>query len=154
MEDLAKLTKEEEEILMLTEEIWNRFLALPINHPMEANEIAMKIHDIQRMIISRPGFRMNKEKFRDYGVKVDTVYEDEFKRILRCSEGNRIWYQLWITDLDMNCIEKYFKGYDEVKRWWLPNLQMWYVFFYRKNGGKVRGVLGRERTNDLLGSIL
>ena len=63
MEDLAKLTKEEEEILMLTEEIWNRFLAL-------------------------------------------------------------------------------------------PNLQMWYVFFYRKNGGKVRGVLGRERTNDLLGSIL
>lgn len=109
MEDLAKLTKEEEEILMLTEEIWNRFLALPINHPMEANEIAMKIHDIQRMIISRPGFRMNKEKFRDYG---------------------------------------------EVKRWWLPNLQMWYVFFYRKNGGKVRGVLGRERTNDLLGSIL
>lgn len=36
---------------------------------------------------------------------------------------------------------------DEVKRWW-------YVFFYRKNGGKVRGVLGRERTNDLLGSIL
>lgn len=153
MEDLAKLTKEEEEILMLTEEIWNRFLALPINHPMEANEIAMKIHDIQRMIISRPGFRMNKEKFRIM-VKVDTVYEDEFKRILRCSEGNRIWYQLWITDLDMNCIEKYFKGYDEVKRWWLPNLQMWYVFFYRKNGGKVRGVLGRERTNDLLGSIL
>ena len=63
----GKLTKEEEEILMLTEEIWNRFLALPINHPMEANEIAMKIHDIQRMIISRPGFRMNKEKFRDYG---------------------------------------------------------------------------------------
>ena len=65
MEDLAKLTKEEEEILMLTEEIWNRFLALPINHPMEANEIAMKIHDIQRMIISR--FRMNKEMFRQYG---------------------------------------------------------------------------------------
>lgn len=65
MEDLAKLTKEEEEILMLTEEIWNRFLALPINHPMEANEIAMKIHDIQRMIISRPGF--NQEMFRQYG---------------------------------------------------------------------------------------
>lgn len=87
-------------------------------------------------------------------VKVDTVYEDEFKRILRCSEGHRIWYQLWITDLDMNCIERYFKGYNEVKRWWLPNLQMWYVFFYRKKGGKIKGVLGRERTNDLLRSIL
>lgn len=57
MEDLAKLT----------EEIWNRFLTLPINHPMEANEIAMRIHDIQRMIISRPGFRMNQEMFRQYG---------------------------------------------------------------------------------------
>lgn len=67
MEDLAKLTKEEEEILMLTKEIWNRFLALPINHLMEANEIAMKIHDIQRMIISRSGFRMNQEMFRQYG---------------------------------------------------------------------------------------
>ena len=150
MEDLAKLTKEEEEILMLTEEIWNRFLALPINHPMEADEMAIKIHDIQRMIISRPGFRMNQGNM----VKVDTVYEDEFKRILKCSEGNRIWYQLWITDLDMNCIERYFKGYNEVKRWWLPNLQMWYVFFYRKNGGKIKGVLGRERTNNLLDSIL
>lgn len=64
MEDLAKLTKEEEEILMLTEEIWNRFLALPINHPMEANEMAMKIHDIQRMIIS---FRLNQGMFKGYG---------------------------------------------------------------------------------------
>lgn len=49
-------------------------------------------------------------------VKVDTVYEDEFKRILRCSEGNRIWYQIWITQLDMNCIERYFDGCSEVKR--------------------------------------
>lgn len=63
--DLAKLTKEEEAILMLTEEIWNRFLALPINHPMERDEMAIKIHDIQRMIISR--FRMNQEMFRQYG---------------------------------------------------------------------------------------
>mgnify|MGYP007013460131 FL=1 len=62
--DLAKLTQEEEAILRLTEEIWNRFLELPIYHLMEANEIAMKIHDIQRMIIARPGFRMNQEMFR------------------------------------------------------------------------------------------
>ena len=67
MEDLAKLTKEEEEILMLTEEIWNRFLALPIYHLMEQSEMQSKIHDIQRMIISRPGFRMNQEIFRQYG---------------------------------------------------------------------------------------
>lgn len=42
-------------------------MALPINHPMEANEMAMKIHDIQRMIISRPGFRLNQGMFKGYG---------------------------------------------------------------------------------------
>lgn len=87
-------------------------------------------------------------------VKVETLKEDGFVRILRCREGNRIWYQLWITDLDMNCIERYFKGYNEVKRWWLINLQRWYVFFYEKNGRRVRGVLGKDRTKDLLRSIL
>lgn len=65
--DLAKFTQEEEAILRLTEEIWNRFLELPINHPMEKDEMAIKIHDIQRMIISRPGFRLNQELFRKYG---------------------------------------------------------------------------------------
>ena len=65
--DLAKFTQEEEAILRLTEEVWNRFLELPINYPMEMDEMAIKIHDIQRMIISRPGFRMNQEMFRQYG---------------------------------------------------------------------------------------
>jgi hypothetical protein len=63
----GKFTQEEEAILRLTDEVWNRFLELPINHPMEMNEMAIKIHDIQRMIISRPGFRLNQEMFRQYG---------------------------------------------------------------------------------------
>lgn len=62
-----KLTQQEEAILILTEEIWNRFLELPVNHPMEVNEIAIKIHDIQRMIMARPGFRLNQEIFKRYG---------------------------------------------------------------------------------------
>lgn len=79
------------------------------------------------------------------------VQKDEgFTRILRCSEGNRVWYQIWITQLDMNCIERYFDGCSEVKRWWLRDLQIWYVFFYEKKGGN----LGRDRTKDLLKSIL
>lgn len=56
------LTQEEEEILELTAELWNKFLQLPIYHLMEQSEMQYKIHDIQRMI-----FRMNKEIFRDYG---------------------------------------------------------------------------------------
>ena len=63
----GKLTQEEEVILILTEEVWNRFLELPINHSMERDEMVIKIHDIQRMIISRPGFRLNQEMFRQYG---------------------------------------------------------------------------------------
>ena len=63
----GRFTQEEEAILLLTEELWNRFLELPINHPMEKDEMAIKIHDIQRMIISRPGFRLNQELFREYG---------------------------------------------------------------------------------------
>lgn len=54
----------------------------------------------------------------------------------------------------MICIERFFDGYGEVKRWWLRDLQIWYVFFYEKKGGKVRGVLGKDRTKDLIRSIL
>lgn len=57
-------------------------------------------------------------------VKITVVCDNRDKRILKCREGNRIWYQIW------------------------------YVFFYEKKGGKTRGVLGRDRTKDLLKSIL
>lgn len=54
-------------------------------------------------------------------VKVETLKEDGFVRILRCREGNRIWYQMWLTDLEKGCIDRYFLDM-EVKAWWLINL--------------------------------
>ena len=87
-------------------------------------------------------------------VKVTAIRDDDHKRILRCSEGNMIWYQIWITKSDMICIERFFDGYGEVKRWWLPNLQLYYVFFYEKKGGRRKGVLGKDRTKVLINSIL
>lgn len=87
-------------------------------------------------------------------IKVQVLKDEGFTRILKCSEDNRIWYQIWITQMDMNCIERYFDDCGEVKRWWIRDLQIWYVFFYEKKGGKVRGVLGKDRTKDLLKSIL
>lgn len=87
-------------------------------------------------------------------VKITVVCDNRDKRILKCQEGNRIWYQIWITQMDMICIERYFDGCSEVKRWWIRDLQIWYVFFYEKKGYKTRGVLGRDRTKDLLKSIL
>ena len=90
-------------------------------------------------------------------VKVKVISDKSNKRILRCSEGNRIWYQLWITQLDMIHIQMYFEWYIDdgvIKAWWLRNFQQYYVFFYEKKGGKVRGVLGKDRTKDLIKSIL
>lgn len=87
-------------------------------------------------------------------VTVERIRDDSEKRILRCSEGNRIWYQIWITQWDMINIERYFEGYGEVKRWWLRDLQIWYVFFYEKKGGKVRGVLGKDRIKEILDTLL
>ena len=87
-------------------------------------------------------------------VTVTVIKDDGNKRILRCSEGNRVWYRLWITMADMICIERFFDGYGEVKRWWLPNLQLYYVFFYEKKGGRRKGVLGKDRTKVLINSIL
>lgn len=87
-------------------------------------------------------------------VNVTVIRDRPTKRILKCREGNKIWYQLWLTELDMICIERFFYEEGEVKRWWLPNLQLYYVFFYEKKGGKVRGVLGKDRTKDLIRSIL
>lgn len=83
-------------------------------------------------------------------VKVETLRDDGFKRVLRCREGNRIWYQMWITDTDMWVVNGFFyipfeKG--EIKYWWLPNLQQYYVFFYEKR-------LGKGNTHYLLNSIL
>lgn len=54
---------------------------------------------------------------------------------------------------NLDTFDRYFLDM-EVKAWWLINLQRWYVFFYEKNGRRVRGVLGKDRTKDLLRSIL
>lgn len=86
-------------------------------------------------------------------MKVEILKDNRDIRILRCKEGNRIWYQMWLTDLEKMCIDRYFLDM-EVKAWWLINLQRWYVFFYEKRGNSVRGVLGKDRTKDLLRSIL
>ena len=74
-------------------------------------------------------------------MKVETIRDDHEKRILKCQEDNRIWYQIWITQLDMNCIERYFDGYGEVKRWWLRNLHMF--SFMRRKAVRFEEFLGK-----------
>lgn len=55
--------------------------------------------------------------------------KDSEKRILRCSEGKSIWYQIWIDPGDMMRIEPLLEGGD---RLWCID----YVFFYEVRNGR------------------
>lgn len=120
--------------------------------------------------------RVIEDRIREYYPQVKALIERVITKRLRnqniphglCAdfieEDKKLWQEVikpWftpqrfgLTQLDMNNIERYFDGYGEVKRWWLRDLQIWYVFFYEKKGGKVRGVLGKDRTKDLIRGIL
>lgn len=79
-------------------------------------------------------------------VTVERIRDDSEKKILRCSEGNRVWYQMWI---DMLRIELLLEG---GSRTWMIELQKYYVFFYeRKNG---RRILGKDRVKKILDTLL
>lgn len=90
-------------------------------------------------------------------MKVETLRDDRDIRILRCREGNRIWYQMWVTksdwyDIHNRCMINLYNI--PIKYWWLRNLQQYYVFFYEKRGSRVRGVIGKEMVNVILGELL
>lgn len=81
-------------------------------------------------------------------VTVERIRDDSEKRILRCSEGNRVWYQMWINPGDMLRIELLLEG---GSRTWMKELQKYYVFFYeRKNG---RRILGKDRIKKILDTL-
>lgn len=92
-------------------------------------------------------FTGSREKL--YKHAVERIRDDSEKRILRCSEGNRVWYQMWIDPGDMLRIELLLEG---GSRTWLIELQKYYVFFYeRKNG---RRILGKDRVKKILDTLL
>lgn len=82
-------------------------------------------------------------------VKVETIRDDNEKRILRCSEGNRIWYQVWIPPGDMMRIEPLLEGGDRI---WMEELEMYYLFFYEVRKGK--RILGKGRIKEILDILL
>ncbi|HLA18815.1 MAG TPA: hypothetical protein VJ253_05775 [Dehalococcoidia bacterium] len=56
------LAAEEQEILELLGEAWNKFAALPQEHPSEGIEFAQAIHRCQDMMAARPVWRLNRWK--------------------------------------------------------------------------------------------
>lgn len=78
-------------------------------------------------------------------VKVTAIRDDDHKRILRCSEGNMVWYRLWINPEDMMRIEPLLEGGDRI---WMEELEMYYLFFYGIRNG--RRVLRKDRIKEIL----
>lgn len=82
-------------------------------------------------------------------VKIDRLREDSEKRILRCSEGKSIWYQIWIDPGDMMRIEPLLEG---GKKLWCIEIQKYYVFFYEVRNG--RRIIGKNRIKEILDILL
>ena len=82
-------------------------------------------------------------------IKVETLRDDGNKRILKCQEGNRIWYQIWIPPGDMMRIEPLLEGGDRI---WMEELEMYYLFFYEVRKGK--RILGKGRIKEILDILL
>lgn len=82
-------------------------------------------------------------------VRIDRLREDSEKRILRCSEGKSIWYQIWIDPGDMMRIEPLLEGGDRI---WMEELEMYYLFFYEVRNG--RRLIGKNKIKEILDIIL
>lgn len=82
-------------------------------------------------------------------VTVTVIKDRPTKRILKCREGNRIWYQIWITKSDMMRIEPLLEGGN---RLWYIEIQKYYVFFYEVRNG--RRIIGKNKIKEILDIIL
>lgn len=64
-------------------------------------------------------------------MKVETLKDNRDIRILRCKEGNRIGYQMWLTENDWYAIHNrcMINLYDAIaiKYWWLRNLLLCFL---------------------------
>ena len=82
-------------------------------------------------------------------VRIDRLREDSEKRILRCSEGKSIWYQIWIDPGDMMRIEPLLEGGN---RLWCIEIQKYYVFFYEVRNS--RRIIGKNKIKEILDILL
>lgn len=53
----AQLTEQEAKVAQMLAEVWNEYLVLPIEHPMEQQEFCTAIHLCQDKILGRCGRR-------------------------------------------------------------------------------------------------
>lgn len=51
------MTDQERKIIKMTADLWNEFMALPVCHPMDREETARDIHNIQNRVYARKAIR-------------------------------------------------------------------------------------------------
>lgn len=58
----AEVTEQEYQIARMLGDVWNLFLKLPKEHPMQNQEFCMAIHRCQDMVLARAGIRAIKDR--------------------------------------------------------------------------------------------
>ena len=53
----AELTAQEADLANLLGEVWNRYIELPVQHPMERDEFCRAVHACQDIVLARCGQR-------------------------------------------------------------------------------------------------
>lgn len=53
----AELTEQEARVARLLGDLWNEYLQLPVEHPMEREEFCKAVHVCQDIVLSRCGRR-------------------------------------------------------------------------------------------------
>lgn len=53
----ATLTEQEAKIARMLGEVWNEYLSLPVEHPMDQQEFCKAIHSCQDTVLARSGRR-------------------------------------------------------------------------------------------------
>ena len=133
----------------------NRWLKTPIDKIDRENRIfgywfpPYKKYIPHRLRVLRLALKDLERIKRKSMVRIDRLREDSEKRILRCSEGNSIWYRIWIDPGDMMRIEPLLEGGN---RLWCIEIQKYYVFFYEVRKG--RRILGKNKIKEILNILL
>jgi hypothetical protein len=55
---IGLLTPAENNLVRALAEVWDRYIELPVEHPMDRGEFARIIHDAQARVLMRPARRL------------------------------------------------------------------------------------------------
>jgi len=67
------MTDDEYELIKMIGDVWNKFCALPREHPCEADEFCINIHSLQHKVMARQSRRWIREQEREMNEPRDNL---------------------------------------------------------------------------------